>query len=172
MPLKKATLPVYDNDTRALRRIFGRYPTGVVALIADTGQGPMGIAASSFTVGVSLEPPLVSCAIRKESRTWLQLRQAERIGVSVFAETQDQLMSQIASSSAPESRFDGVALSHVDSTARFLDGSPIWFECTLYEELTAGDHEIALLKVEAAGAAEEIHPLIFYGSTPRKLHVP
>ncbi len=171
MRLSESSLPVYDNDTAALRRIMGRYPTGVVALMADTGEGPLGMVASSFTVGVSLEPPLVSCAIRRESRTWVKLRTAERIGVTVLAENQEEETRQLASRPAEE-RFEGLELRHIRSSARFLAGSPIWFECTLFDEVAAGDHDIALLKVEAAGAEDDVHPLIFYGSAARKLHVP
>ena len=58
-----------DIDPAALRKAFGIFPTGVVAVAAQVDDELIGVAASSFT-SVSLDPPLVSFSIANTSKTW------------------------------------------------------------------------------------------------------
>lgn len=167
----RAALPRYEADPRQLRETFSYFPSGVVALLADIGGEPQGMVASAFTVGVSTEPPLVSCAIRMASTTWPVLRTAPYLGISVLAAHQGALARQIAS---PEraGRFADVPLRETGSSARFIAGAPVWFECTVYSELPAGDHTVALLEVHALGADPGVEPLVFHGSAFRQLLLP
>ncbi|MDI9979594.1 hypothetical protein [Rhodococcus sp. IEGM 1307] len=48
------TLAHTDLDTPILRKAFGQFPSGLVAICAETEGGPVAMTASSF-VGVSLE---------------------------------------------------------------------------------------------------------------------
>jgi len=159
-----AELLRYDGDTLALRRAFAQYPSGVVALIAEVDGAPTPLVASSFTVGVSANPPLVSVAIQHSSTSWPAIRGADRIGVSVFAHDQAGLARQL---SVPdrERRLQGVDLQGSGSSARYLDGAAMWFETSLHDEVRAGDHTIALLEVRALREFEARLPLIFHNST-------
>lgn len=166
-----ADLPHYDGDARNLREMFSYFPSGVAALLAEIDGKPTGIVASSFTVGVSIDPPLVSCAVRRASTTWPKLKRASRIGISVLAEDQGAMARQIASKDADE-RFTDVPLRHTGSSARFIAGAPVWFECAFADELPAGDHTIVLLEVHRGGADPALRPLVFYGSAFRQLLLP
>jgi flavin reductase (DIM6/NTAB) family NADH-FMN oxidoreductase RutF len=166
-----AHLPHYKGDARALREMFSYFPSGVAALLAEIDGKPTGIVASSFTVGVSIEPPLVSCAIRRASTTWLELRRATRIGISVLAEDHGAMARQIASKDVA-GRFADVPLRHTGSSARFIAGAPVWFECSFFDELPAGDHTIVLLEVHRGGADPALKPLVFHGSAFRQLMPP
>jgi flavin reductase (DIM6/NTAB) family NADH-FMN oxidoreductase RutF len=142
-----------------------------VALIAEVDGAPRGMLAASFTVGVSAEPPLVSCAIQRSSATWPVLRGSPSIGISVLAADQEHLARQIGSPDRSR-RFAGVPLRDTGSTARFIAGSPVWLECTLHSEFPAGDHTVALLEVRGLGADPGLPPLVFHGSTFRRLLLP
>jgi len=157
-----------ELDTATVRRAFAGFPSGVVALIALVDGAPVGLVASSFTVGVSSSPPLVSVAMQRSSTTWPLLRRAERIGVSVLAEDQAHLARQL---SAPDraGRFEGVDLITTRTDARLLSGAASWFECARHDEVDAGDHTVAFLEVTALGAAAGRGPLVFHGSTFRRL---
>lgn len=51
-------------DEVGLRRVFGCFPCGVIAVCAMVDDQPVGMAASSFT-SVSVDPPLVSICVQK-----------------------------------------------------------------------------------------------------------
>src|SRR5262245_15268705 len=82
-------------DPARLRRAFGIFPSGVVAVAAAVDGVLTGLAASSFT-SVSLEPPLVSFSVANASKTWPDLRRATRLGVTVLAGHHGGLARQLA----------------------------------------------------------------------------
>jgi flavin reductase (DIM6/NTAB) family NADH-FMN oxidoreductase RutF len=164
----RATLPRYENDTAALRYAFSLFPSGVVALISRTEGELEGMVASAFAVGVSLTPPLVSCAIQTKSRTWPRLRRAASIGISVLAEGQGEIAREIAGENRLR-RFASAPLRDVGSDAVFVSGAPVWFECTVHAELEAGDHIVVLFEVIGVGADPDLRPLVFHASSFNQL---
>jgi flavin reductase (DIM6/NTAB) family NADH-FMN oxidoreductase RutF len=167
----RASLPRYESDPKVLREAFSYFPSGVVALLARVGDEPRGMVAAAFTVGVSTDPPLVSCAIQRTSSTWPALRTSETIGISVLAEDQGELCRQLGSHNRAE-RFTGVRLRDTGTSALFIAGAPVWLECAVAGEFPAGDHTVALLEVFALGADPGLNPLIFHGSSFRQLRLP
>ena len=153
-------------DPIELRRTFSCFPSGVTALCASIEDRPVGIAASSFC-SVSLEPPLVLVCVAKASATWEQLRGAPRLGISVLSKGHDRLARQLAG--AAESRFDGVDWTVTADGAVLLGGSAAWIECALEQEIGAGDHYIAVMRVFSAMRARDSQPLIFHESRFREL---
>lgn len=130
-----------------------------------------GIVASTFTVGVSLNPPLVMFAAQNSSRTWPLIRDGKRIGVSVLAADQAGICRQIAAKAGD--RFAGVRLTTTSLGAAFLDGAGIWLDCSVEAETPAGDHTLVLLRVHGhrtRGSSRD--PLIFHNSDLRGLEVP
>ncbi|AFA75495.1 flavin reductase-like domain-containing protein [Gordonia polyisoprenivorans VH2] len=150
-----------DLDAARLRKAFGIFPTGVVAVAAEVDGAVIGLAASSFT-SVSLDPPLVSVSIANTSKTWPDLRRADHLGVTVLADHQDVLCRQLAGPVAQ--RFDGVLLNASDEGAVTLDDGLAQFDCTVYREVEAGDHIIVLLELHGVDHPETGSPLIFHRS--------
>jgi flavin reductase (DIM6/NTAB) family NADH-FMN oxidoreductase RutF len=144
----------------ALRRAFATFPSGVVAVTAEVDGKPVGLAASSFT-SVSLDPPLVSVSVARSSATWPMLRTAARIGVSVLAEHHADVCRQLAGPAA--ARFDGLALRRGPTGAVLLNDAAGAFDCTVEQEIQAGDHIIVLLRLHALHASA-IAPLVFHSS--------
>jgi flavin reductase (DIM6/NTAB) family NADH-FMN oxidoreductase RutF len=144
----------------ALRRAFGSFPTGVVAVAAALDGAPVGLAASSFT-SVSLDPPLLSVSVARSSTTWPVLRAAPRIGVSVLAGHHATLCRRLAGPAAE--RFAGVAWQQTTGGAVLLRDAASRFECSVADELPAGDHLIVLLRLHEVddGTAP---PLVFHRS--------
>jgi flavin reductase (DIM6/NTAB) family NADH-FMN oxidoreductase RutF len=146
--------------SEALRRAFATFPSGVVAVTAEVDGKPVGLAASSFT-SVSLDPPLVSVSIARSSTTWPVLRTAARIGVSVLAHHHADICRQLAGPA--EARFDGLALRRGPTGAVLLDDAAGAFDCTVEQEIRAGDHIIVLLRLHALHESATA-PLVFHGS--------
>jgi flavin reductase (DIM6/NTAB) family NADH-FMN oxidoreductase RutF len=157
------------GDRRAparLRRVFSAFPTGVAALAAEHGDVQVGMAASSF-VSVSLDPPLVSVCVAVTSRTWVELRNAPRIGVSVLADGHAEASSRL--SAREGDRFAGMRWRRSAERALFLADAAAWLECSLEQEIPAGDHHIALLRVHDLDIDPEAEPLVFHRSGYRRL---
>ena len=158
-----------DLDPARLRRAFGIFPTGVVAVAAEVDGQLTGLAASSFT-SVSLAPPLVSVSIANTSRTWPRLRRAARLGVTVLADHHRGAARQLAG--PVEGRFAGLEVTLSDGGAVTLADGLAQFDTTIYREVEAGDHTIVLLQLHAVEHAGEALPLVFHRSGFGRLQHP
>lgn len=156
------TLPTnQDLDPGRLREAFGVFPSGVVAVAAQVDGVSIGLAASSFT-SVSLDPPLVSFSVANTSKTWPALRTAGHLGVTILADHHDGVCRQLAG--AVDRRFDGLALSSTEDGALTLDDGLARFDCTIHDEVLAGDHTIVILRLHAVEQADTSQPLLFHRS--------
>ncbi|UZG55088.1 flavin reductase family protein [Rhodococcus opacus] len=151
-----------------LRRVFGHYPSGVAALAATIDHTDVVLVASSFTVGVSLDPTLVMFAVQRSSTTWPTLRDAPSIGISVLSTGQDHLCRQLANKDKSE-RWKDTPRSRSQRGAVFIDGACVTLECSIFAEYPAGDHEIVVLEVTSVEADTDHDPLVFHGSRFRPL---
>lgn len=165
MTVPSTTSPSLDQ--RTLRDAFGAFPSGVVAVAASVKGQLTGIAASSFT-SVSIEPPLVSFSISTSSSTWPQLREADRVGISVLADHHDVVCRQLAG--PREERFAGLPFKVTGNGSVLLDEAVATYDCSIREEIEAGDHVIVLLEVHEVGGGDGEHPLVFHRSAFAKLH--
>lgn len=159
------------SDPMTLRRAFGHYPSGVAAIAAEVNGTKQVVVASSFMVGISLDPPLVQFAIQHSSETWPSLRQADRLGVSVIGSSQGGHCRQLASKDRA-GRFNSIDIVEADGGALLLGDAPVQFECSLFAEYPAGDHDVILLKVEALTLDQNSEPIVFHGSRFRELIEP
>ncbi|MCI2236976.1 flavin reductase family protein [Kineococcus sp. TRM81007] len=156
-----------EDDPSVLRSTFALFPSGVAAISAVVDGEPVVLVASSFQVGISLDPPLVLFAVQHTSRSWPRLRAAPRLGVSVLGEAHDGAARQLASRAAD--RFAGIATTTTAGGAHLVHGAPVWMECSVHSEVPAGDHDVVLLRVHATGTAPDTEPLVWHGSSFRAL---
>ncbi|ANY09456.1 flavin reductase family protein [Pseudonocardia sp. HH130630-07] len=149
-------------DTAGLRQVFGRFPSGVTAVCAlDDDRVPVGLAASSF-VAVSLDPPLVGLCVQHTSTTWPRLRDRARLGLSVLGDGQDRICRQLASKQGD--RFAGLDLHRTADGAVLLGGASAWLDCSVESAVTAGDHDLVLLRVHRQCTHPGRGPLVFHES--------
>jgi flavin reductase (DIM6/NTAB) family NADH-FMN oxidoreductase RutF len=154
------------HDQAELRRVFGAFPTGVTAVAALADGVPLGLAANSFT-SVSLDPPIVSVCIARTSRSWPRLRQSARLGISVLGAHQEQASRQLAAGGSD--RFARLAWHATADGAVLVEGASAWLDCSMYDEVIAGDHDVILLRVHELDADPAVAPLVFHGSRYRQL---
>ncbi len=95
------------------------------------------------------------------------LRGLPRIGLSVLAEEHGAAARALAASGID--RFADISWKHTDGGAVLVHGSALWLDTTLWKEVPAGDHTIALLQIEALWSYPDVAPLIFHGSAFRQL---
>lgn len=159
---RRPALIVPDPDeTGPLRQVYGTFPSGVVAVCALRDAAPVGIVASSF-VAVSMNPPLVSVCVQHTSTTWPLLADRPRLGLSVLGTTHDRACRQIASKTGD--RFAGIGYTTTGEGAVLLHGAAAWLDCSIDTVISAGDHDMVLLRVEGMQPHEKVAPLVFHGS--------
>lgn len=164
-PLRVATHTVALAEAaptpRALREACSRYPTGVVAVCADVDGVPTAMVATSFTVGVSFDPPLVSLSIQNSSATWPRLRSSDILGISVLSEDQVDACLQLASRT--RDRFAGLEIARCErDQALLVEGASMWLEGKVHTEVPAGDHTIVLIRLVALKVHDSRPPLVYH----------
>ena len=148
-------------DSFALRHALAQFPQGVVAVGAEVDGNPEAIIASTFTVGVSLEPPLVTLAVQHDSSTWPKLeRSGSDLGISVLGRDQNGLCRQIASKDRAN-RFTNVDYQ-LQGSALLLQGVPMWLRTRIYDQVRARDHDIVVLEILDLGFTEDAAGLVFH----------
>jgi flavin reductase (DIM6/NTAB) family NADH-FMN oxidoreductase RutF len=155
-----------DLDPHVLRSAFGAFPSGVVAVAAQVRGHVTGLAASSFT-SVSLDPPLVSFSVATTSSTWPELREAGHLGVSVLADHHDVVCRQLAG--PVEQRFTGLPIRSTHDGAVLLDEAVATFDCSIHQEIEAGDHLIVVLALHCVADGGGSSPLVFHRSGFKRL---
>lgn len=147
-----------EPGSHQVRTVFGRHATAVGALCAVIDGTPVGLVATSLTVGASYDPPMVTFSARRESATWPVLRAAPRIGVSVLGQGQASACTQIAGPST--GRFRGLGLHETADGALFIKNAMTWLDCRISTEVEVGDHHLVVLEVLAVGHDRATEPLI------------
>ena len=122
---------------------------------------PVGMTASAF-VAVSLKPQLVSICIKRGSSTWQQLRTRKRLGISFLSHGHSAVARQLAQKTGD--RFHGLDYETTIDGALFLADATAWLECSVENEIPAGDHDIVLFRLHRASVADDITPLVFHSS--------
>ncbi|HXM55657.1 MAG TPA: flavin reductase family protein [Candidatus Dormibacteraeota bacterium] len=126
-------------------------PTGVVVVSTRDAGGFRGLTASSFT-SVSLEPPLVLVCLDRFARTRDAVAEAGVFTVSVLERGQEFVAERFAGR-APLVAPDWREVPHRlgANGLPIVAGSVAWFECRLHALHEAGDHDVAIGAVTAAG---------------------
>jgi flavin reductase (DIM6/NTAB) family NADH-FMN oxidoreductase RutF len=131
---------------------MGRLAAGVAVVATRDGVGFRGLTVTSLT-SVSLRPPLVLVCLDRLSQTRDLVLAQSVFTISVLAREQDFLADRF-SARAPavdrEWREVGHRLS--GSGLPIIDGAPAWFECDVFEVRPAGDHDIVVGAITAAGS--------------------
>lgn len=161
---RRSGTPLAGVDPLELRQAFGHFPQGVVVVAAEVDGRPEGLVASTFTIGVSLEPPLATVAVQHSSTTWPKLAGADTdLGVSLIGHGQSELCRRIASKDRAN-RFSGLRTSVGDGGAITLDGAPVTFTTRIHDQVRAGDHDIVVLELLDLAVEDTAEALVFHQS--------
>jgi flavin reductase (DIM6/NTAB) family NADH-FMN oxidoreductase RutF len=147
-------------DPKQLRSILGSYATGVtVVTTVDACEAPVGVTANSFT-SVSLEPPLVSWCLRRDSYSLFAFRRSRRYTINVLGSSHKELCAQFAKGGPQKWR--GIAYRLGENGCPILEQAIATVECKTVGEYDAGDHIILIGEVGRASAENVAQPLVFF----------
>jgi flavin reductase (DIM6/NTAB) family NADH-FMN oxidoreductase RutF len=143
-----------------LRSAFSRYPTGVTVITCVTDDGKrVGLTANSLS-SLSLEPALLSWALRVSSPSLAAFRAAKTFAVNVLGAHQADVSKRFSSSTG--GKFDvGDWISGRDGLP-LLGGCAARFECVAHACHEAGDHVLFIGRIVSARDGH-VAPLVFSG---------
>lgn len=157
-------------EPRALRRVLGRFTTGVVVVTTCADDGTLvGMTVNSFC-SVSLDPPLVLFCVSRSSQLHPIFTGAETFAVNVLSEAQRDLSLRFARPG--RDRFDGLPdVGEGDHDSPVLPRALAVVECATASVTPAGDHDIVLGRVTGTLTADDglAEPLVFYAGAYRRL---
>lgn len=146
-------------DPRALRHALGQFATGVTVIATRSADGTLtGLTANSFGA-LSLDPPLVTWALRLASPSLTVFDAAPRFVVNVLSEAQADLSRNFARQTAD--KFAGVSFADSQHGQPLLHGASAWFECRKVGRHLLGDHCLYVAQVERF-TSSEASPLVFH----------
>ncbi len=159
-PELESTHEVQPVESRALRRVWGLFVTGVTVITTGVGDRAAGTTVNSFT-SVSLEPPLVLFCIHRDSRLGQELRTSGKFAVNLLARRQERLAREFAGKQT--ATFDRVVHHRSTGGVPVLSEALAYMACDIVNEYPGGDHNIVLGEVVEIGVRRaRQEPLTFF----------
>jgi len=143
-----------------LRAVMGRFPHGVAVVTVEVRGQRAGLTVASL-VSLSLEPPLVGVAIRRDAALHELLRESEEFAVSLLAAGQEALAQHFARGVPPIALWEGVVLRDYEGPPQ-LEGAVGWLRCRIAGQHETGDHTFFVGAVESAEPGPANLPLVFH----------
>jgi flavin reductase len=143
-----------------LRAVMGRFPAGVAIVTVDLDGQRVGLTVASL-VSLSLEPPLVGVAVRRDAALHELLREAGTFAVSMLAAGQQALAQHFARGVPPIALWERVPLRDSEGPPQ-LDGAVGWLLCRTVAAHETGDHTFFVGEVLAAERGPGERPLVFH----------
>jgi len=148
-----------EIDSQLFRTTMSQFCTGVVVATACLDGEPVGFAAQSF-VSLSLDPPLVALCPARTSSSWPKIRESGSFAINMLASDQQHICDAFARSGG--NKFEGLDWSPAGTGSPVLEGILAYVDCTLEGEHEAGDHTIAIGRVQSLEVRDAGTPLLFF----------
>lgn len=142
---------------------MGRFPAGVAIVTVELRGQRVGLTVASL-VSLSLEPPLIGVAIRRDAALHELLRDSGAFAVTVLAAGQEHLAQHFARGVPPIALWEGIALRDAEGPPQ-LEGAVGWLRCRTAAEHETGDHTFFVGEVEQLEAGPARSPLVFHGQS-------
>ncbi|WP_035452336.1 flavin reductase family protein [Alicyclobacillus herbarius] len=148
------------------RRVLARFASGVTVVTMSDGILATGLTVSAFC-SVSLNPPYILVCINNTSTALDLVRKSGGFAVHILTEDQADLSKRFASQGTD--KLAGLTYQSGLYGAPVLDGVLAHLECSLVQEIPAGDHFILIGQVERGDVHRDAQPLLYFTSQYRQL---
>lgn len=151
-------------DPTAYRSVMSCLATGVTVLTTNVDGRPEVMTANAVT-SVSLDPVLLLASIGRGCRWGAAARASGHFVVNVLSEGQADLSRWCAESQRHD---DPHAVrrhpTRTTATGNFVFSDALAsFDCRLYDDIAAGDHDLLLGEVQDMWVGDAATPLLFFG---------
>lgn len=147
-----------DHDKKKLKEVAGSFPTGVTVLtIKKPSGGIHGMTASSF-LSLSLNPPMILFAVKKENEITSYLKLGKKIGISILSEDmldESNHFANIRLMKEPPLFFD-------EDEVKILKGSVAWYSVSVIKIYDEGDHKIIICGIDNLDIKSKKKTLLYY----------
>jgi flavin reductase (DIM6/NTAB) family NADH-FMN oxidoreductase RutF len=156
-------------NSEQLRRAMRAWTTGV-AIVTATHEGQRhGMTVNSFT-SISLEPPLVSVAMKQLTHTHELVQKSGEFAVTILAADQGYLSDRFAGKMPNlTDRFENVETETLILDAPLFKGGLAYFNCRVVNTMPVGENTLFIAEVIAARGEGEGEPLVYHNRVFWKL---
>ncbi len=156
-------------DPEQLRRAMRAWTTGVTVVTAIHEGQRYGMTVNSFT-SISLEPPLISVALKKLTHTHELIEKSGEFAITILSTDQGDLSDRFAGK-MPEftDRFEGVETDKLIIDAPLIKGGAAYFNCHVVNSIPVGENTLFIAEVIAAQGEGENEPLVYHNRVYWKL---
>lgn len=159
-------------DPEQLRHAMRAWTTGVAVVTVQHEGQRYGMTVNSFT-SISLDPPLVSVALKNLTHTYDLVTKANEFSVTILASNQREISDRFAGR-FPQilDRFDGVELENLILPAPLIKGGIAYFNCRVKDAFLVGENTLFVAEVIAARGEGEGDVLAYHNRGYWKLGQP
>lgn len=147
----------------AIRRVLGRFATGVTVVTSLHDGIPRGVTVSAF-MSISLEPPLVLVALDQARSLDPIIQRTGAYAVNILGEDDAALSECFAGAAVVPGRdaFCGAGWRPGTLGMPILDRSIASLECRLEQVVRLGDHDFLVGRVVSTSSDDDHAPPLLY----------
>jgi flavin reductase len=142
-----------------LRALMRRFPAGVAVVTVDLEGERVGLTVGTL-IPLSLTPPLVGFAVRREAALHELLRRAGTFGASLLAAGQEAIAQHFARGVPPIAIWEGIEVRD-GAGPPLLAGAIGWLTGTVESELPSGEDTFFVGAVLAVEEGARERPLVY-----------
>jgi flavin reductase (DIM6/NTAB) family NADH-FMN oxidoreductase RutF len=142
-----------------LRGLMRRFPAGVAVVGVDLDGERLGLTVGTL-IPLSLAPPLVGFAVRREAALHELLRRAGRFGASLLAAGQETVAQHFARGVPPIALWNGIDV-RASGGPPLLAGAIGWLTGTVEAELPTGEDTFFVGAVLSVEEGDRERPLVY-----------
>ncbi|MCF7796883.1 MAG: flavin reductase family protein [Lentisphaeria bacterium] len=127
----------------------------VVIVTTGTGEETMG-ATVTFFIQSSFDPPLITMAIKADSRLYETIR-ATRYFVANIVErgNHDLAKAFFKPLYLKNNAFGGIPAAPHEAGGAIIEAAPAWLGCKVINIVEEGDHHLVIGEIDTAGVTDE-----------------
>ncbi|HJQ14153.1 MAG TPA: flavin reductase family protein [Anaerolineales bacterium] len=159
-------------ESEKLRGAMRAWTTGVAVITSIYEDQQYGMTVNSFT-SVSLDPPLVSVALRQLTHTHELVVKSGMFSVTILTSAQKELSDRFAGK-LPNitNRFDGVQTETISLDSPVFKDGMAYLDCRVISSMPVGENTLFVAEVLDARGKGEGEPLVYHNRQYWKLTNP
>lgn len=159
-------------ESEKLRRAMRAWTTGVAIITSIYEDQQYGMTVNSFT-SISLDPPLVSVALRQLTHTHELVVKSGMFSVTILTSVQKELSDRFAGKMpAITNRFEGVQTETISLDSPVFKDGMAYLDCRVVSSMPVGENTLFVAEVLDARGEGEGEPLVYHNRQYWKLTNP